>query len=108
MKKNHLFLIIIFAALTIVSACKEDFLDVKPKGSLDVGVLATEDGINALLIGAYSMLDGTNSSFGWEAASTNWVYGDIRGMIGNKGTDAGDQPDINPLQTFNETSTNPY
>ena len=28
--------------------------------------------------------------------------------IGNKGTDAGDQPDINPLQSFSETSTNPY
>jgi hypothetical protein len=29
-------------------------------------------------------------------------------MVGNKGTDAGDQPDINPLQTFSESATNPY
>jgi hypothetical protein len=91
-----------------VGACKSDFLEVNPKGSLGEAVLANETGINNLLIGAYSMLDGVSSSFGWEAASTNWVYGDIRGMTGNKGTDAGDQPDINPIQTFSETATNPY
>lgn len=92
----------------ILGACKEDFLDVKPKGSLDQVVLANEKGINYLLIGAYSMLDGVSSQFGWESASSNWVYGDIRGLVGNKGTDAGDQPDINPIQSFSETSTNPY
>jgi starch-binding outer membrane protein, SusD/RagB family len=108
MKKNHILLIIIFAVAGILGACKNDFLDIKPKGSLDQGVLATEKGINYLLIGAYSMLDGVSSQFGWESASSNWVYGDIRGLIGNKGTDAGDQPDINPLQSFSETSTNPY
>jgi len=108
MKKKHTLLIIILAVFAIVSACKEDFLNITPKGSLDQSVLATDKGINALLIGAYSMLDGVSSSYGWEAASSNWVYGDIRGMVGNKGTDAGDQPDINPLQTFSETATNPY
>jgi starch-binding outer membrane protein, SusD/RagB family len=108
MKKNHTLLIMILAVFALWSACKEEFLEITPKGSLDQSVLATDDGINALLIGAYSMLDGVSSSFGWEAASSNWVYGDIRGMVGNKGTDAGDQPDINPLQTFSESPTNPY
>jgi starch-binding outer membrane protein, SusD/RagB family len=108
MKKNKYLLITVLAVLALLGACKKDFLDIKPKGSLDEGVLATEKGVNALLIGAYSMLDGISSQFGWEAASSNWVYGDIRGMIGNKGTDSGDQPDINPLQSFNEASTNPY
>ncbi len=108
MKKNHTLLIMILAVFGLLGACKEEFLEITPKGSLDQSVLATDDGIHALLIGAYSMLDGVNSSFGWEAASSNWVYGDIRGMVGNKGTDAGDQPDINPLQTFSESATNPY
>ncbi len=108
MKKNHILLILILAVIGILGSCKKDFLDVKPTGSLDQGLLATEKGVEALLIGAYSMIDGISSSFGWEAASSNWVYGDIRGMIGNKGTDSGDQPDINPIQTFSETATNPY
>jgi starch-binding outer membrane protein, SusD/RagB family len=108
MKRNNSIWITILLVLGITGACKSDFLEVPPKGSLGESVLATEKGINALLIGAYSMLDGVTSSFGWEAASSNWVFGSIRGMEANKGTDSGDQPDINPLQTFSETSTNPY
>jgi len=66
MKKNHILLILILAVLGIWGSCKEDFLNVTPKGTLDQFVLANEDGINALLIGAYSMLDGVSSQFGWE------------------------------------------
>ena len=108
MKKNKILIAIFLAAFIILGSCKESFFDIKPKGSLGEDVLATQKGVSTLLIGAYSMLDGVTTDFGWESTSTNWVYGDIRGMIGNKGTDAGDQPDINPLQTFSETSTNPY
>jgi hypothetical protein len=108
MKKNHILLILTLAVSALLVTCKEDFLNVKPTGSLDQGLLATTNGIEALLVGAYSMLDGVSSQFGWEAASSNWVYGSIRGLEANKGTDSGDQPDINPLQTFSEAATNPY
>lgn len=95
--------------LALPFSCKEDFLDVSPNGSLSADILATKDGVNGLLIGAYGMVDGVSSSgFGWEAASSNWVYGSIRGLEANKGTDSGDQPDINPIQTYSEAATNPY
>lgn len=95
--------------LALPFSCKEDFLDVSPNGSLSADILATKDGVNNLLIGAYGMVDGVSSSgFGWEAASSNWVYGSIRGLEANKGTDSGDQPDINPIQTYSEAATNPY
>lgn len=108
MKKYKFLTGILLAALIILGSCKESFFEIKPKGSLGEDVLATEVGVSTLLIGAYSMIDGVSADFGWQSTSSNWVYGDIRGMIANKGTDAGDQPDINPLQTFSETSTNPY
>ncbi|MEL6591173.1 MAG: RagB/SusD family nutrient uptake outer membrane protein [Bacteroidota bacterium] len=94
----------------LVSACDSSFLEINPNGSLDESVLANEEGIETLLIGAYSMLDGISAqgTGGWQAASSGWVFGSIRGMEANKGTDAGDQPDINPLQNFTETSENPY
>jgi starch-binding outer membrane protein, SusD/RagB family len=99
----------IVALIGFTNSCKEEFLEVTPNGALDESVLANAKGIDALLIGAYSMLDGTSDQgFGWEAASSNWVYGSIRGMEANKGTDAGDQPDINPIMTFSENSANPY
>ncbi len=109
MNSHNIKLIIIALALTIPLACKNDFLEVTPKGSLDANILATAEGVDNLLIGAYAMLDGVSSNgFGWEAASSNWVYGSIRGLEANKGTDAGDQPAINPIQTYTETATNPY
>jgi hypothetical protein len=108
MKKRRIYIVLIFAVLGILGACKQSFLEIKPNGSLDAGVLANQTGIDNLLIGAYSMLDGMSNQFGWESASSNWVYGSIRGLEANKGTDSGDQPDINPIQSFSETPTNPY
>ena len=109
MKRFNIKLILIGLVLALPFSCKNEFLEITPNGSLDASILATKDGVNNLLIGAYSMIDGvSNNGFGWESASSNWVFGSIRGMEANKGTDSGDQPDINPIQTYSETATNPY
>jgi len=108
MKNKYLIFFFILAGIVIIGSCKEDFLTVKPAGALDQNILATPTGIEGLLIGAYACLDGQGGPGGWGSATTNWVYGSIRGLESNKGTDAGDQPSINPLQTFSETSTNDY
>jgi hypothetical protein len=76
---------------------------------LDEHTLANAEGIDGLLVGAYSMLDGVSANYGWESASSNWVYGSIRGLEGNKGTDAGDAPSgINSIMNYNETARNEY
>ncbi len=94
----------------MTNACKESFLEVAPNGSLPASFYGDSQGINGMLIGAYSMLDGISDqgTGGWSAATSGWVYGSIRGMEANKGTDSGDQSDINPIQRYEETSTNPY
>jgi hypothetical protein len=99
---------ILLGSLLFMHACSKDFLEVTPTGDLNDAVLANYEGIDALLIGAYSMLDGVSAEFGWEAATSGWVYGSIRGMEANKGTDSGDPPDINPIQTFSETAAQSY
>lgn len=110
MKKfNYNVCVVVLLLLLFANSCKEDFLSVTPNGSLDAEVLANAKGVDALLIGTYSMLDGVASNgFGWEAASSNWVYGSIRALEANKGSDAGDASGINPIQNFTETATNPY
>ena len=83
MKKYQTFLITILAFLTIMSACKSDFLDVKPQGTLSQEVLATSSGVDYLLIGTYSLLDGYSNQFSWDAwdgASSNWLWGSIRAL----------------------------
>lgn len=106
--KKYIILLSVLAVIGTFGSCKSSFLDIKPAGALDQSLLGTTKGLDALLVGAYSMIDDMSSQFGWESAGSNWVYGSIRGMEANKGTDSGDQPDINPIQTFSETSTNPY
>ena len=109
MKKTKYFSVIaIITGLLLMHSCDESFLEITPNGSLDESVLATYEGVDALLIGAYALIDGVQNGFNWNAASSGWVYGSIRGMESNKGTDSGDQPDINPIQTYSETATNPY
>ncbi len=108
MKRSPILLVLIIALSGIPGSCRKDFLDVKPTGDLNQFVLANEKGIDALLIGAYSMLDGVSSQFGgWETASSNWLYGSIRGVEANKGSDSGDSnTDINAIQTFSESPSN--
>lgn len=107
-KLKFLSVFAVIAGLLLMHSCSEEFLEITPNGSLDQSVLATYEGVDALLIGAYSLMDGVSNQFGWQSATSGWVYGSIRGMESNKGTDSGDQPDINSLQTYSETASNPY
>jgi hypothetical protein len=92
MKRNYTYLILLLATLLgLLSDCSDDFLKIGPSGGLNQFTLANEVGINALLAGAYSMLDGVSSQFGWDSVPSHWVYGSIKDMEANKGTDAGDK-----------------
>ena len=75
MKKKYIIVIIMLAVIGVWDSCKSDFLTVAPTGGLDQGLLQNQKGIDALLIGAYSMIDGVNANYGWESTSSNWVYG---------------------------------
>lgn len=107
-KKNLIIIVVILTALGIVNSCSDEFLEVTPNARLDQTVLLKEEGVDNLLIGAYSLLDGvTDQISDWDATTSNWIWGSVRGLEANKGSDAGDQPDFNPIQTFSETPTNP-
>jgi starch-binding outer membrane protein, SusD/RagB family len=109
MKKYLVISCFLFLGLGIIASCKKSFLDVKPKGTRNKFVLANDEGIDALLIGAYSMLDGVSAGVGgWESASSNWVFGSIRGMEANFGSSAGTQSDLVLIQNFSETPTHSF
>ncbi len=79
-------------------SCSDEFLEVLPTGSLADAQVGTKDGIEGLLIGTYSALNGV---FGNRFEGPNhWVTGSIMGGEANKGTDAGDYSSINPIQRY--------
>ncbi|MFN7118253.1 MAG: RagB/SusD family nutrient uptake outer membrane protein [Saprospiraceae bacterium] len=89
-------------SLLFIWACSEDFLEVPPTGQLANEQLKSKAGIEGLLIGAYAPLRGFGSFYD---GPSNWVTGSILGGDANKGTNAGDQNVINPIQRFETQPT---
>ena len=110
MKKTLLFSSIV--CLAVVSSCSDKFLDVQPKAALAVTVLQNKTGVNSLLIGAYSLLDGWATPEGayrsYQAGADNWVYGSVASDDAYKGTNAGDQPPISLIEQGLIQSDNIY
>ncbi|HLA54070.1 MAG TPA: RagB/SusD family nutrient uptake outer membrane protein, partial [Flavitalea sp.] len=95
-----------------ISACKKDFLEKKPQGTLSETTLANKAGVNGLLIGAYSLLDGVGgptASVGvWSQSISNWQYGGVASDDAHKGSEYGDQTDLELIENYTHTPVNPY
>lgn len=100
---------LILISLLLTGSCSEDFMDITPTGLLDESVLATYEGVDALMIGAYSMLDGVSYGTGsWGSTTSGWLFGSIRGMEANLGSDAGDSSYGQSFKTYREWPNNLY
>ena len=105
----------IFAAvcvLGIFAACADEFLDIPAQGALDQGLLQNQEGVEASLISAYSMLDGWANQWGqgapWPTAGSNWIWGSVASDDAYKGSEPGDQGETSQIELFQWTPGNPY
>ncbi len=98
--------------LGILSSCSDSFLEVTPKAALVSTTLQNKVGVNALLIGAYALLDGWATPEGayrsYQVGADNWVYGSVASDDAYKGTNAGDQPPISQIEQGNIAADNVY
>lgn len=107
--KFKILLVGVTTSMVLFYACSKNFLDKSPIGSLDQNTLANKAGVEGVLIGAYSMLDGYGGAGGgWQSAGSNWVYGGVASDDAYKGSDPGDQADIVPIETYTPTASNGY
>jgi len=103
------------AVLLVIYSCNK-VLNKAPVGGLQQSTLATKSGVDGLLIGAYSMLDGVaaNGTYNggnytsWETSSTNWVYGGIGADDAYKGSNTTDQPTAAPIENHSVDPSNEY
>lgn len=98
-------------SLILLGGCKEEFLDLKPIGSVNEVVLQTEDGANALLIAAYSLLDGYAQGDGGGTGAysgTNWIWGDVASDDMYRGDQTGGWSEINNIERYEVQSTNQW
>lgn len=113
MKKYFNWLLVAAFAGTILFACSEDFLDAPAQASLDNLTLANQQGVDAALISAYSMLDGWNDNGGvfnppWGAAGSNWIWGSVTSDEAYKGSEPGDQGEIQQIELYQWAPGNVY
>lgn len=85
-------------------ACNDEFLEVPATGQVSRGQLVSQSGLEGQLIGIYATLDGIGGN--WHGGAVNWLWGSIRGGDANKGTNAGDYANMNPVERFETQSTN--
>jgi hypothetical protein len=106
MKKVKFLLLPMVMIMTI--GCTK-FFDVAPQGVASPALLKSKAGVNALLVGAYSLLDGVGAgTTQWHGAVDNWVYGGVASDDAVKGTDAGDQPEQSFIEQYNWLADNTH
>jgi starch-binding outer membrane protein, SusD/RagB family len=109
-KKITLLLISFLLGMSL--SCSDNFIEVQPKGVLSAKSLQNKAGVNFLLIGAYSALDGWTTAGGafrsYQASADNYVFGGITSGDAYKGTTAGDQPAQSFIEAYQSLPDNVY
>jgi hypothetical protein len=98
-----------FMLLAILFSCSEEFLTKEPLGSSSETVFYNQKGIDALLIGAYGIIDGGAVwEVSWGASIQNWTYGSAASDDAYKGSEVTDQIPVNDIERWEVMSTNNY
>jgi len=104
MKITKYLITTLLAVIVFVTACNDDeFLDVQPTGSLSEAQLQSRAGLEGSLIAAYATLLGRR---GFYSDASNWFWGSVLGGDANKGSDPGDQSQVNEIQRYEPQSNN--
>jgi len=94
--------------IVVIEACKEDFLEIPPIGLLSETTLASKAGVNGLLIGAYSLLDGHPGGNAMPQSMSNWHFGGVASEDAHKGSEYGDQTDLEFIENYSALPVNSY
>jgi hypothetical protein len=93
--------------LIISFSCSEEFLNKEPLGSTDETVFCNEKGIDALLIGAYGIIDGGALwEVNWGASIQNWIYGSVASDDAYMGSEPTGTSDITEIERWETMTTN--
>ena len=103
-------ILILLMTFSVIVSCSEDFTDIDPVGSLSDASLQNATGVDLLLTGTYSLLDGIRNGgpgADWTKSGDNWWL-DVISDDAHKGSTDGDQADLYAIEIFDWGTTNPY
>jgi hypothetical protein len=101
MKKLATFCLLIILGTN--NACNNDFLEIDAIGTTSETTFATQAGVNGLLMGAYSLLDGWGvpGSTYYFVGVENWIFGGVVSDDAHTGTEAGALPPMTSVESYN-------
>ena len=105
MKRIVIIILTLFltGSLFFLPSCSEEFLDTQPKGTAGGEVMATPEGVEALLIGAYDYVNGGD----WRGGGiTNWVWGSVASDDCHKGESQSHPVPLVNIEKYNVLPTN--
>jgi len=112
MKKLQVKLFIPLALLLVclVYACQKNMLNRPILAQLSPNIVANKTGVESILIGTYSLLDGVGGQGGGiNAAGSNWLFGSVAAGDAYKGSEPSDGGnDALPVGNFTESTGNAY
>ncbi|MES1214601.1 MAG: RagB/SusD family nutrient uptake outer membrane protein, partial [Bacteroidota bacterium] len=113
MKNRKFFIYTTIIIIVLWAACKKDDLNQPATGFLYESDLTNKDGVEGLLIGAYSLLDGNagddQGGVGcYGCSASNWLFGSIAGDEAHIGSQQTDQPEMRDIEKFTATATDYY
>jgi len=108
MKKKLIYLSLILVGLA--SSCGDEFTETPAVGALSDETLANAAGVDLLLTGAYSVLDGDRNNLsgnGFGRGGDNWWL-DVMSDDAHKGSTDGDQVELLQIETNDIQTSNGY
>ncbi|HEY0274023.1 MAG TPA: RagB/SusD family nutrient uptake outer membrane protein, partial [Chitinophaga sp.] len=93
-------IMVAIALMVLGSSCGKNFLERLPQGTAGEKTLANKKGVDALLIGAYSLLDGVGSGSLFFASGSNWIYGSLTAGDAYKGSEPADQAVLTNIERY--------
>lgn len=107
MKRKTLYITVLGISL-MFGGCGKDFLNKIPQGQLSTDQVGNVDGIEALLIGAYSIMNGNvEGTWGnYASAPSQWVFGEVASDNAHKGSENTDQPAMLLIETMDPNPVN--
>ncbi|HTE28607.1 RagB/SusD family nutrient uptake outer membrane protein [Flavitalea sp.] len=97
--KGKYLIVIAIITLSFASSCSKSYLEKVPLGTANETTLSNKKGVDAVLIGAYSLLDGvgsgTTASF---SPASNWIYGSLTAGDAYKGSEPADQAILTTIE----------
>ncbi len=98
--KKKILALTVMVCVGVLTSCGDSFLETTPLGVGNEASLSNKSGLNAVLIGAYSLLDGVGSGPVNTSSVSNWIYGSIASDDAYKGSDVGDQAQITTIERY--------